>query len=183
MGVKQFAGFLFVALAAVGASAQQQPANSPEAAAARQEFEAAIEAAQQKYIEKLQALAESAKSAEAAQLRRLMLRVRNTPLLGGDDQVAAARRRIENSTWNFDRPALKETHRMTFRRDGVWETTLAQNGLWVMATERLAIASYRSEQTKSDLLFLFEFDDQYRSYKVKAFADTPTAFVGGQRIK
>lgn len=120
---------------------------------------------------------------ELARLKAMVAKVRTTPLLGSDDRLDAARRRIENSTWNFDRPSIKDSNRMTFLRGGVWQTTVPQKGFWVMATEHIAVASYRNDKSSRDELFLFEFDENFDSYKVKAFGDIPTKFVAGQRIK
>ncbi|HTN00784.1 MAG TPA: hypothetical protein VL132_02855 [Planctomycetaceae bacterium] len=95
------------------------------------------------------------------------------------DPLADACKKIADSTWSFDRPAQGQKGRMTFHKDGAWETTIPQKGHWIMATEQMVICSFRGKA--GDEVFVFTFDEDYRKYEVRAFTDTPTNFVGGQR--
>ncbi len=172
--------------APIDAAEELGPPTSARAVKARQEYEAAVAAARKIYLGHLDEAAELAEiqksKNEVARLKAWKEHVESTPAINEHDKLAKVRMKLQGTTWTWNRPSLKETNRMTFHRSGEWSTTLPQKGLWVMATDKIAIASYRNAKSSRDELFLFEFDDDFTNYSVKAFGDVPTKFVSGQRI-
>ena len=161
------------------------PPQTPGIAEALAEYQAACDQARAAFVKKLRETEQKAKSDgnndEVARLEQWLKRTAAAEAFPELDPLADARAKLAGSSWTFDRPARKDTNRMTFHKGGVWQTTVPQKGHWVLATDRMVICSYHAKQR--DELFVFDFDEEFKTYKVRAFGDVATQFVSGRRAK
>jgi hypothetical protein len=170
------------------ASAADEAESPPKTAGiveALAEYQEAVDQAKAAFLKKLRdAERNAARDKDAEETAALGLWVKR--LAGAEsfpefDPLAAARSKVAGTTWSFDRPAKRETNRMTFHKSGIWQTSVPQKGHWILATERMVICSFRG--TGRDEVFVFDFDEDYKNYDVRAFGDIPTKFVAGRRLK
>lgn len=152
---------------------------------AQERFLAALKSAQDTYASDLEIAAKQAVAdnnlEEVVRIKEKIDDLKSQQQLDRGDPVVRLRRRLKDTTWTFlrsDKPNTPET--MKFHAGNRVTKVLGNRqatGVWESIESKVAIVKFK------DTLFLFEFDDGVRSFRVVAFGPLKTVYTSGRRIR